>query len=289
MEVAWRLRRGAFKVIEGIKMKLLSTVLFLSVFQLAEAKNSLEIILPQKTKTFTLEELKNRAGVVKITVKDPVYKKNKTYQALELNKVLSMAGWNAEMGDEIAFICMDGYTPTLSAAKLKERKGYLAIRDTEAAGGWEKVQQGKAMVSPAPYYLVWESTEKPGHDGEEYPWPYQLAKIEVIHFESKFSRLFPTGVARNSDVFAGFQTFKNQCLRCHSMNLQGGDLGPELNVPKNITEYWSEKVLQQFIQNPLNFRLRSKMPPFPEIQGDKWEQLLSYFKWMREHKKSDKD
>lgn len=272
-------------------MKLSAAFLFFSIFlsPWSFAKNSIDIVLPKRSKTFTLEELKNRVGVTKITVQDPVYKKTKTYQALDLNKVLTISGWTAEMGDEIAFVCKDGYTPSLPIEKLKGRKGYLAIRDTEASGGWEKVRQGKAMVTPAPYYLVWENMEKEGLESEVYPWPYQLTKIEVIHFESKFSRLFPTGAAKDNAVFSGFQTFKNACIRCHSMNLQGGELGPELNVPKNITEYWSEKVLQQFIQNPLNFRARSKMPPFPDMQGEKWEQLLAYFKWMREHKKSDKD
>ena len=75
------------------------------------------------------------------------------------------------------------------------------------------------------------------------------------------------------------------CLRCHSLNLQEGDVGPEPNVPKSVTEYWDENVLVQFIKNPGDFRARSKMPPSPQLNDPEIQDLLSYLRWIRERKR----
>ena len=137
------------------------------------------------------------------------------------------------------------------------------------------------MVSPAPYYLVWEAGQTLG---EQVPWPYQLAQIEIVDFKTKFEKSFPKGAEATSNAMKGFVTFKNQCIRCHSVNLQGGDLGPELNAPQNVTEYWSEKNLKSFIRDASSFRYKSKMPAFPHLEDTQIDQVLDYLKWMKKFK-----
>ncbi len=103
---------------------------------------------------------------------------------------------------------------------------------------------------------------------KDVPWPYQLARIEVVQFNQKFAKLYPQSAKPGSAEMRGFMTFKNECIRCHSINLQGGDLGPELNAPKSITEYWDRKILKAFIQN----------------KSEEIDDVLEYLSFMKDRK-----
>jgi cytochrome c1 len=131
---------------------------------------------------------------------------------------------------------------------------------------------------------VWENEGALTANPEIYPWPYQLVAIEGIRFQEKYSKLFPKGEPKDSAHYQGFLHFKNQCLRCHSINLEGGDLAPELNIPRNITEYRDRGTLKLFIKNASDFRARSKMPAFPGLKDSDVEQILSYLDYMKTHK-----
>jgi mono/diheme cytochrome c family protein len=85
-------------------------------------------------------------------------------------------------------------------------------------------------------------------------------------------------------VRKGFALFKNQCIRCHSLNLQGGEVGPELNSPKNVTEYWDKATLRAFIRDAASFRLKDKMPSFHQLTDENLDELLAYFIYMKGHK-----
>jgi mono/diheme cytochrome c family protein len=245
------------------------------------AATQLELASQGRARVVTLAELKRKLRTATLTVKDASYDgRTKTYEGFWLEDVLALGGLDAASGDEIWFRCADGYTPTMPLASVRKHKGLVAFRDKGAPGGWEKIRQGKSLLSPAPYYLVWDSDEP------AYPWPYQLVGIEIVTFREKFDRIFPAGEAPTSAVSRGFAHFREHCLRCHSLNLQGGEIGPELNVPKNVTEYWDEKVLVQFIRNPGEFRARSKMPPFPQLTDRDIEDLMSYLRWMRDRKRA---
>jgi len=66
--------------------------------------------------------------------------------------------------------------------------------------------------------------------------------------------------------------FQQTCFACHTMNREGpSQVGPDLNLPLNPTEYFKESVLPQYIRNPKSIRSweRSKMPGFgPEAFSD---------------------
>ena len=96
--------------------------------------------------------------------------------------------------------------------------------------------------------------------------------------------MIPQNAGDESPQMKGFAIFKSSCIRCHSINLQGGDLGPELNAPQNVTEYWRPEILRAFIQNSTAFRYKSKMPAFPDMTAKQLDQLLAYLKHMKEHK-----
>lgn len=149
-------------------------------------------------------------------------------------------------------------------------------------------------MTPAPFYLVWRLSEPLTATvdttdkmviGAGWSWIYQLTAIEVIDFATTYDRLYSPAIEEDAVVYAGFKRFTKNCLRCHSLNLQGGTEGPELNIPQNITEYRDHDTLVAFIKNPNNFRLGSKMPAMEERYSDaEIESILAYIGWMADHK-----
>jgi len=91
-------------------------------------------------------------------------------------------------------------------------------------------------------------------------------------------------VNKDSSVMKGFLVFKNECVRCHSINLQGGELGPELNAPQNVAEYWAKDTLKRFIRDASSFRYKTKMPPFPHLKDQELDEVLDYLEFMKGHK-----
>ena len=85
---------------------------------------------------------------------------------------------------------------------------------------------------------------------------------------------------------AGYNLFQKQCLTCHSLNGIGGTMGPELNYPKSVTEYWKEKELVDYIVNPASFRHKVKMPTLGLSQQQS-QQIVDYLKYMSENKKKN--
>lgn len=243
----------------------------------------LTISLSGKEKTFTLKELKSKLAIQTVTIEDPVYKKQKTYDGFKLIDIFNLAGFEEKNGgDELIFTAVDGYAPNTSFENLNKRGAILVFREHGKKDfQYEKFAQGKTIITMSPYYVVWI---EPKIDKESVPWPYQLVKIEVVNFKEKYEKLYPKNVASDSSAMKGFLIFKNQCLRCHSINLEGGDLGPELNAPKNVTEYWAKNTLKSFIQDASSFRYKSKMPSFPHLKEEQVDQIIQYFETMKNQK-----
>lgn len=63
------------------------------------------------------------------------------------------------------------------------------------------------------------------------------------------------------------------------MNKQGGNIGPDLNAPRGITDYRSESFLKEFIRSPARFRY-SKMPEFSDLSDTDLDNLVQYLKFM---------
>jgi mono/diheme cytochrome c family protein len=243
---------------------------------------NLDVVTPKKTVTLPLTEMKSKLKSYTVEIDDPVYKAMKKYDAFELKDILQLAGVEATAdADEIVFSSVDGYTPNMPFQAMKNHRALIAYQEHATPGRFALLAHGKAKISPWPFYLVWGEGVKAGPN---LPWPYQLVKIEAVDWKQKYPLVLPNGKPKNSPEMKGFAVFKAECIRCHSVNLQGGDLGPELNAPKNVTEYWKPEVLRSFIQDTSQFRYKDKMPSFAKLSSDQLDELIAYLKFMKDHK-----
>jgi mono/diheme cytochrome c family protein len=246
------------------------------------ADPELEIVTPKKTLRLPLSEMKSKLTTHVVEIQDPEYKAKKSFDGFLLTDVFSLAGFSQDdEADEIVFTAQDGYSPNMGFDLLKKHVAYLAYQEHGKPDHFDLLDQGKSKVSPGPFYLVWKEGARLGHG---VPWPYQLVKIETALFSEKYSALYPHDVASDSKEKKGFLVFKAECVRCHSINLQGGDLGPELNAPKNVTEYWRPELLREFIKDASSFRYKSKMPPFPDLEDEQIENVILFLRHMAQHK-----
>ena len=216
-----------------------------------------------------------------VQVDDPVYKRPKRYEGYPLAEVLRAAFGPLEDRDlELVFICSDGYLATLPLGKVDDR-ATVAVRDLDAPPStrWEMVLQGRQQISPEPYYVVWQHAG--AASGDSFPWPYRVVALEL---RSPHADAMGVPEGSPADVISGAQLFRAHCVRCHSMNLLGGTLGPELNVPANVTEYWNHEALRRFIVNPASVRAGSRMPAFPAFSPGDVDAVVGYLAFMKTRK-----
>ena len=197
------------------------------------------------SRILTTQQMLRSLAVTKVTVEDPVYRQTKRYEGFWLEDVLRLAGVGLRDGDVLIVSSLDGYQARLSRLQYPGAKALLAIRDLDEPTGWEVFTHGKERVIPGPFYIVWQTA--PGVNIPGLAWPYQIQKLEMRDMMESRRQLFPPGAEARPEVLRGFNVFMQSCVTCHSINLQGGVLGPELNIPKNITEYRELGYLTEFI------------------------------------------
>ncbi len=228
---------------------------------------------------------KNKLGkdtMITIT-DDPVYHKIKKYLAVDaivlLKNEIDLTKIDSK-NMKIVFECIDGYKPEMPLDLFLNSKAFLAIKDVDAPkdSNWEKISKDGNEMDAAPFYLVYSSVLK---EDNGYKWPYNLVKIYLEPLNDSKKALFPVD---NKKVESGYTLFQNQCSTCHSINGIGGTMGPELNYPKSVTEYWIEKELVDYIVNPVAFRHKVKMPTLG-ITKQQSQEIVDYLKYMSEHKK----
>lgn len=220
--------------------------------------------------TFTLGELRARVRPETVRGFDPYYQREKTFEALPLEPVLRLAyGDEHFAAKEFVLRARDGYTVPINGARLLEG-AYLAFADAD--GAWEPI--GAQKANPGPWYVVWKHQT----DLTTHPRPWALASVSIESFEEVFPLLVPPG--DDAQVKRGFALFRDHCVKCHALNQQGGRVGPELNVPQNVTEYRDERFLRAWIADPSQYRI-SVMPPSPQLSEDDLTALLGYLRAMK--------
>lgn len=233
------------------------------------------------------EAIRAQCAVREVRVpRDPYYEEARRYRACPLARVLELGFGGLPEGFRDATVLLrarDGYTRPAAGGALLEEGGFLALADAEreARGleGWEPID--RRGLDPGPFYVVWVGADQ--GDPHRHPWPYQLAGIEMVRFEERFPHTVPRGAPQGSAARRGFAIFRRDCIACHAMNGEGGTVGPDLNVPRSIVEYRPESQIKAYVRDPSQFRYTT-MPAHPGLDGGDLDDLVAYFRHMRDHK-----
>ncbi len=209
---------------------------------------------------------------------DAFFKTAKTFKGYALAAFLdSIVAVNAfdTTSALVVFECKDGYKPVMDMSKvMSNNMGYIVYKDVSQKNAWAD----SIAATFTPYYVSWTNVKKADHT---YMWPYGLVGIRLKAAATEYKAIYPY---HNADLVKGFMLFRNNCMRCHAINKVGGSMGPELNAPKNITEYWTEEDIISFVKSPTSFRFNSQMPAVTGLTDAELQEIVAYLKGMKEHK-----
>jgi mono/diheme cytochrome c family protein len=232
-------------------------------------------------RSLSLAELVAAAPPETVAGFDPYYGKPKTFRAMPLRALLEKGfeGQGVDLAkQEYVFRAKDGYAVPMRGALATEEGGAVAFEDTEVAG-WEPI--GPSHADPAPFYLVWKKPEQATL--ETHPRPWQLVTIEMARFDAVYPHTSPGAVAEGTPVAKGYGLFRDHCVQCHAINREGGRVGPDLNVPKNVLEYRPEDQVRAYVKNPRAFRY-GNMPAHEFLTDADLDALLAYLHAMKDRK-----
>jgi mono/diheme cytochrome c family protein len=256
-----------------------STIADLDSSIVAQPTDSLSIDL------LTLKDKRQIANTQVIKVdNDPVFHSAKSYKAIPLIDVLEkytkIKSLNIKQ-TQIVFECEDGYNPSMDLSKVLSRKAFLAVADIDAPKGtdWTTIKKGSQEKNIAPFYVVYTNVTPEERD---FKWPYNLVKISLVESAKEFAAVYPKD---DDTMVKGYGLFQHNCMTCHALNKVGGTMGPELNYPKSVTEYWhSTDDIKVFIKNPTSFRNDCKMPAISYLTDKEIDEIIRYLQYMAKHK-----
>jgi cytochrome c2 len=258
---------------------------FLSCNQKKEQKIEATTVAQTEIKLDLLDlQKKDRLGkdTIVTIANDPVYRKQKKYNAVSASLLIKNEIDLTKVdlkNTKIVFECIDGYKPEMPLELFLNANPYLAYQDIDAPKGlnWEAIIKNGNEMNAEPFYIVYTSVSE---KDTRYKWPYNLVRINIEPLNKSTIELYPL---KNRKLETGYTLFKNQCLTCHAINGIGGTMGPELNYPKSVTEYWKENELVDYIVNPASFRNKVKMPALG-ITKQQSQKIVDYLKYMSENK-----
>ncbi|AAN67460.1 MULTISPECIES: cytochrome c [Pseudomonas] len=245
----------------------------------------LHLELGATTRQWSSAELLGHPEAQDISIEQDVsYKRPMHYRAVPLATLLE--GVSAR--DHLQAVALDGFAAEMPAAALLQpgpARAWLAVEDPGKP--WPPLGQGKP--SAGPFYLVWTAPQASGIRPEQ--WPFQIATLrKLAPVDQRFPALLPDPkLPADSPVRQGFALFQQNCLVCHRLNGAGdGQVGPDLNVPYNPTEYFQPVYLRKLIRDPQSLRRwpQAKMPGFAEsvLSEQELDALLAYLGHMATRK-----
>jgi mono/diheme cytochrome c family protein len=245
-----------------------------------------------KQVVFRRSELLKRKDLVTLDIDyDPAFPGKKLhYRAVPAHSLFE--GIEIPKDATIQFKCLDGFSGPMDQKKLLNSSSsgsiaYLAIELPDEK--WPAINPPADTRTAAPFYLVWADPKKSDIGQEQ--WPFQLAGFEV---KGALASAFPAiqvdpKLPANRAARRGLEIFAKTCFPCHTLNRQGeAQMGPDLNVPRNPTEYFSDPILKAFIRDPqsLHHWPQSKMTPFTKeaLSDSSLADVIAYLRHMSKRK-----
>ena len=236
---------------------------------------------------FDRDTLLARPDVVEITAShDVAYRAPQMYRAIALAKLLE--GVAIPPGSVIEARAQDGFVTQTSRDLVYANDGiagYVAIETGDKP--WPPIP-GKAN-SAGPFYIVWVGPQAASVPSMQ--WPYQVVSLSVqdaparrwpsLAVDPTLPELHP---ARGGQII-----FVNKCFTCHTLNQAGpASAGPDLNLPMNPTEYFTDAGLRALIRDPRSVRVwpEQRMPSFAkeDLSDEELGLILVYLRHMADRK-----
>lgn len=262
-------------------MKAILVCLMLALIARPALAAELKIELGTAIYNCSTESLLQRADAQTIDVPaDVAFHRTMHYRAVPLRALLP----GLKASDHLQFVARDGFAAEIPASLLLGDKGstaWLAIENPTHPWPTLPDHHGKA----GPFYVVWTKPLAAGIGPEQ--WPYQLASIRrLADVASRFPAMLPdASLPANGAVRRGLVVFQRTCFACHTINGAGNaQLGPDLNLPHNPTEYLRADLLRAYIRDPQSLRHwpQAKMPGFNRsvLPDSDLDALLAYLRHM---------
>jgi mono/diheme cytochrome c family protein len=273
-------------------MRTLALLCFLLLPGLARADEpTITVTVANDTRSFTRSELLARPDATTIeVVHDVTYRVPMTYRAVPVASLL--AGMPLPPDSAIEAVTLDGFIAQLPPdlvlnTDAGKAVAWLAIEPADRP--WPPIPGKDA--SAGPFYIVWTGAAVGTVRSEQ--WPYQMAKlVSQSSPATRWPALAVNAALPATDpVRAGQALFVVQCLPCHKLNGAGAsDVGPDLNLPQNPTEYFTAQGLHDLIRNPSAVRAwpAQAMPAFPadHLSDREIGLIIAYLKHMAGRKQA---
>lgn len=240
--------------------------------------------------TLSRGQMAERVGTAKLALLNPTTGRRAEYLGAPLKDLLSAVfGETWRRYDEITFVCADGYRPSLPLSLLDRHKALLAYGQPGRDGFDPIVRANGQTVDPGPYYLVWDTDHDADLAADGWvSWPWQVVAIELARGGELYPKAAPPADSGEA-VRRGFLAFSQHCIKCHAVNGDGARVGPELNYPASVTEYWRPEWLERFILDPSSVRHGATMAAFyaglPQ-RRERVAEVLAYLRTMAAHKRA---
>jgi len=229
-------------------------------------------------KTLSIYTIKNATNV-NVTY-DHYFKTSKEYKGYDIKQIIASIIKSVNFDTTkclVVFECKDGYKPAMDISKVfGQINGYIVYKNENEINhtSWPDSLNEKFK----PYYIVWDNVKK---EDDTFMWPFGLIGLRLVKMDIEFKEIYPS---KDLSLINGFTLFRNNCMKCHSINKVGGTIGPELNIPRNITEYWKVKDIISFAKDPRSYRINSSMPPIINLSELDLNEIVKYLKYMKGNK-----
>src|SRR5690348_12014852 len=236
---------------------------------------------------FDRDSLLARPDAVEITAShDVAYGGPRMYRAIALAKLLE--GVTIPPDSVIEARAQDGFVTQIPRDLIYAKDGvvgYVAIETGDKP--WPPIP-GKANNASA-FYIAWVGPQATSVASMQ--WPYQLVSLSVqdapvkrwpsLAVDPALPELHP---ARGGQVI-----FVNKCFTCHMLNQAGpASVGPDLNVPMNPTEYFTDAGLRALIRDSRSVRVwpEQRMPSFAkdDLSDEELGLIVAYLRHMADRK-----